>query len=380
VNLRDVAALTLGAALAFCGTAVARAEDAPALLPLPVTPTAVTRHSVTLANDRRLAYTVTAGRIVLDDKLGQPAAAIFSVAYTLDGTVQATRPVAFLWNGGPGSSSLWLHMGSFAPVRVATNDIGTIVAPSRLVPNESTLQLEPFLQEVREYARGPYATALLRGDSLDEATRKTMVEQLHRYIGLDENYIERADLRIEPTRFEKELLRGRQLTGRLDGRFLGYDLDRNSDAPAYDPTHESGIAAAFVSEFNRYVRDDLHFRTDDRYLPFNYGEIAPAWNFQRDATDVGFAQVFLPNVLPDLAQALTRNPALRVFSANGYFDLATPFFGTEEDLGHLGLDPALRSHISYGYYRSGHMIYLESASRRALRADIETFIRNATRK
>ena len=79
--------------------------------------------------------------------------------------------------------------------------------------------------------------------------------------------------------------------------------------------------------------------------------------------DVGLGAVQLPNVLPDLAQALTRNPALRVFSANGYFDLATPYFGTEKDLHHLGLDPALRSHITYGFYSAGHMIYLEPASR-----------------
>jgi carboxypeptidase C (cathepsin A) len=113
-------------------------------------------------------------------------------------------------------------------------------------------------------------------------------------------------------------------------------------------------------------------------LPFNYSEVGNAWKMTRDASDVGLGNVSLPNVLPDLAQALTRNPSLRVFSANGYYDLATPFFGTEIALHHLGIDPALRSHISYGYYPSGHMIYLEPASRRKLRADIEAFIRSAT--
>jgi carboxypeptidase C (cathepsin A) len=499
------------AALLFALTCItgARADDPP--LPLPPTATSVTHHVVSLAN-ATLRYTVTAGRIVLVDKRGEPAASMFSVAYTCDGFAHAQRPVAFLWNGGPGSSSLWLHMGSFGPLRVATNDTGTVVPPGRLVPNDGTLldttdlvfidapgtgfsrigakgtkeqfygvdqdaraftqfierwltqndrwgspkfligesygttraanvvdrlqsdgvgingvvlvssalnltaldpalpgdemsnisflpteaavawyhnalpgtrpaQLEPFLAQVRDFARGPYATALLRGDALDEATRRDMVAQLHRFTGLDEAYIDRADLRIDPTRFEKELLRDRrELTGRLDGRFTGYDLDRNSDSPAYDPTLDAGIADAFVGEFNRYIRDDLHFVTDDRYLPTNYPEIGPAWNLTRDATDVGLPQVSLPNVLPDLAQALTRNPALRVFSANGYFDLATPFFGTEKDLHHLELDPALRSHITFGYYPSGHMIYLEPASRRALRTDIEAFMRSALPK
>jgi carboxypeptidase C (cathepsin A) len=488
----------------------ARADDA---VPLPRASTAVTHHTLNLANKPLLRYTAVASRATLDDKLGQPAASVFSVAYLLEGAAPATRPVTFLWNGGPGSSSLWLHMGAFGPLRVATNGTGAIVPPAQLVPNaDGTLldatdlvfvdapgtgfsrvggkgkkddfygvdqdaraftafierwltqhdrwgspkfligesygttraanvvdrlqtdgvgvngvvlissalnlaaldpalpgdemsnvsflpteaavawyhhalpeprppELVPFLAQVRDYARGPYAAALQLGDTLDEATRRAVIAQLHRYTGLDEAYIDRADLRIDPTRFEKELLRGRrQLTGRLDGRFIGYDLDRNSDSPAYDPTLDAGIADAFVSEFNRYIRDDLHFRTDDRYLPFNYAEIGPAWKLMRDASDVGFPQIFLPNVLPDLAQALTRNPALRVFSANGYYDLATPFFGTEKDLHHLGLDPALRSHITYGFYESGHMIYLEPASRRALRDDIETFIRRATAK
>ncbi len=481
------------------------ADDAPAL---PVTPPGITHHSVEL-NGLRLRYTAVAERTTLLNKAAEPAASVFSVAYLLDGAAQARRPVAFLWNGGPGSSSLWLHMGSFGPLRVATNGTGTIVPPARLVPNDGTLldatdlvfidapgtgysrigakgkkeefygvdqdaraftqfierwltahdrwgspkfligesygttraanvvdrlqidgvgvngvvlvssalnlaaldpalpgdeltnvsflpteaavawyhdalpaprppRLAAFLDEVRAYARGAYASALLRGDELDAAARRDVVAQLHRYTGLDEAYIDRADLRIDPTRFEKELLRGRrQLTGRLDGRFTGYDLDRNADSPAYDPTLDAGIADAFVSEFNRYVRDDLHFRSDDRYLPFNYREVGPAWNLTRDATDVGLSSVTLPNVLPDLAQALTRNPALRVFSANGYYDLATPFFGTEKDLHHLGIDPALRSHVAFGYYESGHMIYLENAARRALRGDLEAFIRDA---
>lgn len=496
----------LAASLVLTVADGASADDAP---PLPSTAAAVTHHTIGIANTL-LHYTATAGPTVLLDKAGQPAASVFAVAYALDGAAPATRPVAFVWNGGPGSSSLWLHMGSFAPVRVATNDTGTIVPPSHLVPNDGTLlgttdlvfidapgtgfsriggkgkkdqfygvdqdaraftqfierwltehdrwgspkfligesygttraanvvnrlqtdgvgingvvlissalnlaALDPalpgdemsnvsylpteaavawyhhalpgpqppalpaFLAQVRDFARGAYATALLRGDTLDDATRREIVAQLHRYTGLDEAYIDRADLRIDPNRFEKELLRGRrQLTGRLDGRFVGYDLDRNSDSPAYDPTLDAGIADAFVSEFNRYVRDDLHFRSSERYLAFNYAEIGPAWNVTRDAADVGLSQVQLPNVLPDLAQALTRNPALRVFSANGYYDLATPFFGTEKDLHHLSLDPALRAHVTYGYYESGHMIYLEPRSRRALRADIETFMRAAT--
>ncbi len=506
--VRTIAPLIAGVLLAVLPAFAAIDEPAPSL---PQIPTAVTHHQIRTPDGSVLRYTATAGYTTLVNNLGEPAAKMFSVAYERDGLPHAARPVAFVWNGGPGSSSLWLHMGSFAPVHVETNDTGVVVPPARLVPNDGTLlgvtdlvfidapgtgysrvgdkgkpadfygvdqdaraftrfierwltehdrwgspkfligesygttraanvvdrlqldgvgvngvvlvssaldyevldpalpgdemsnvgflpteaavawyhdalpaprpaALAPFLDDVRAYARGPYATALLRGDTLDAATRHAVTAQLHRFTGLDEAYIERADLRIDPTRFEKELLRGRrEVTGRLDGRFSGYDVDRNSDSPSYDPTLDASIGAAFVSEFNRYVRDDLHFRSDERYLPFNYGEISPHWNFTRDAADVGLPGASLPNVLPDLAQALTHDPALRVFSANGYYDLATPFFGTEQALHDLRLDPALQSHISFGFYESGHMIYLEPASRRKLRADLETFIRASMR-
>ncbi|MEA2665642.1 MAG: hypothetical protein QOI11_2586, partial [Candidatus Eremiobacteraeota bacterium] len=490
-------------ALALGFASPARADDPPP--PLPAAADAVTHHAVTVGG-RTLRYTVRAGRTTLRDAKDEPAASLFSVDYTLDGAPKATRPVAFLWNGGPGSSTLWLHMGSFAPLVVRTNDTGVATVPAALVPNDGTLlgttdlvfvdapgtglsriggkgkpadfygvdqdaraftqfverwlsaharwgsprflvgesygttraadvvnrlqaagvgvsgvvlissvldnntldpaplgedlshvkylpteaavawyhdalpsprsaQLEPFLAEVRRFAAGPYASALLQGANLEPAARREIVAQLHRYLGLDEAYVERADLRIDPTRFEKELLRGRgRLTGRLDGRFIGYDVDRTSDSPAYDPTLDSSIQSAFVGAFNRYLRDDLNYRTDLRYLPFNYGEIGNAWNYKRDASDVGIP-VLVPDVIPDLAQALTRNPALRVFAANGYFDLATPFFGTELDLAHLGIDPALRAHVSYGYYRSGHMIYLEPNARRQLGNDIASWMR-----
>ncbi len=59
---------------------------------------------------------------------------------------------------------------------------------------------------------------------------------------------------------------------------MGYDVDRNSDSPAYDPVLDASIQAAFVSAFNRYVREDLGYREDLRYLPFAAGDLYNAWN------------------------------------------------------------------------------------------------------
>jgi carboxypeptidase C (cathepsin A) len=78
-------------------------------------------------------------------------------------------------------------------------------------------------------------------------------------------------------------------------------------------------------------------------------------------------------VAGDLADAMRKNPHLRVFSANGLFDLATPFFITEFDLSHMALDPKLRGNVQFGYYPSGHMIYLNVDALKQLKADLARF-------
>ncbi len=88
----------------------------------------VTEHRGTF-NGQALRYTATAGETYLRDKNGKPQASIFSFAYTRDDAA-AGRPVTFVWNGGPGSASLWLHMGTFGPKRVVVpSDAGHPGAP-----------------------------------------------------------------------------------------------------------------------------------------------------------------------------------------------------------------------------------------------------------
>lgn len=81
--------------------------------------TFVSQHSGRF-NGVKIDYTVTAGETYLRDKEGEPKAAIFTFAYTQkDVADSTTRPVTFIWNGGPGSASLWLHMGSLGPKRIS---------------------------------------------------------------------------------------------------------------------------------------------------------------------------------------------------------------------------------------------------------------------
>ena len=87
----------------------------------PVDEQAVATHHVAQTQAGAIKYTATAGTLTIRDDDAKPIASVFYVAYTADGVKDyAHRPVTFFYNGGPGSSTLWLHMGSFAPERVQT--------------------------------------------------------------------------------------------------------------------------------------------------------------------------------------------------------------------------------------------------------------------
>jgi len=230
--------------------------------------------------------------------------------------------------------------------------------------------LPAFLRQVRQFALGDYARALDQGDKLSSADTQAIAQKLHDYSGLPVQYILDAKLRITPDRFEKELLRGEQrTTGRLDARFLGIDYDAAGETPEYDASG-SAIGPAYTAAFHWYLINDLKYKTDLDYKVENFREVNLHWdNGQR----IDGQKFPLMDVEENLRQAMTENPHLKVFSANGYFDFATPFFETEYDLDHMGLDPSLKKNIRYGYYQSGHMIYLHVPALAKYKADLAKF-------
>ncbi|MFJ1214551.1 S10 family peptidase [Burkholderia pyrrocinia] len=101
---------------------------------------AITHHTI-LIGGKRIAYTATAGHLVtVDPSSSQPAAKIFYVAFTADGATEETRPVTFFYNGGPGSSSVFVLLGSFAPKRIKTSMPGfTPPAPYQMEDNPDSM-------------------------------------------------------------------------------------------------------------------------------------------------------------------------------------------------------------------------------------------------
>ena len=476
--------------------------------PIPPEKSSVTHHELAIGG-KTLKYTATAGTLLIRDTDDKPYGSMFYVAYALDGTEPGTRPVSFLYNGGPGSATIWLHMGSFSPVRVSTDSPNpTSGPPFKLVPNQYSLldktdlvfvdapltglsravgkglpkdligtdpdlrafiiryltvnqrwnspkfligesygttrsaaladmlgndgvqlngvvlissilnyniraggydfiyianlpsyaaaawyfdkvpnkpaNVADWVQQARVFAATTYASALFKGDNLPTEELNNVAENVSHFTGLSVDYIKEANLRISPTRFRKEVLRtDRRTLGRYDMRFEGEDVDAAGEAPGYDAS-DTGISGAFVGAFHEYLETELKYQTTDAYRPTAYDIVSEGWDFKHRPTSAApgggagpGAVQSQPYVAADLASAIRKNPHLHVFSANGYFDLATPFFATEYDISHMYLEPELRGNIQFGYYPSGHMIYLNVDALHQLKDDLAAFIDKA---
>jgi carboxypeptidase C (cathepsin A) len=470
-----------------------------------------TEHVVTVEGEE-IRYTATAGTMVLKEEAEKegkaegekPRATLFYVAYARqDGSDPASRPLTFSFNGGPGSSSVWLHMGVLGPRRVQmADDIGNLPRPpfhlvdneyslldktdlvfidpvttgfSRPLPGEEAKQYHGFekdihsvgdfirlyttragrwlspkflagesygttraaglsgylqerhglylngimlissvldfqtllfqpgndlpymlflptyaatahyhrqlpdalqglpladlLDEVRAFALGDYAAALLQGQALPAEEEAQIARRVASYTGVSEDFVLRHNLRVPIFRFTKELLRAQGLTvGRLDSRFTGADRDRGGEHFEFDPSY-AVIQGPYTATFNDYVRRELNFEIDmayeiltDRVHPWSYETFQNAYVY----------------VAETLRKAMNINPYLQVFVANGYYDLATPFLATEYTFNHLMLPPERREAVSMAYYEAGHMMYQQQPSLGQLKADLAGFIDGAS--
>lgn len=497
-------------ALAAVVLALACAAPAFAQSPPPAAgsyPDSVTAHTIVI-DGKTIPYTAHAGTIAIDNDAEQPVSHVFYTAFTADGASPIARPVTFVYNGGPGSSTMWLRMGSFGPVRVvAANGAPTGPPPYRIVDNASSLldktdlvfidmpdsgfgrtvagkerdffgvdqdaaafgqfitrylsmnnrwnspkfifgesygttrsavlsnyllnhgvflngivllssilnfaldytngdpiaggdwayvtylpteaatawyhnkvrnrpsDLPSFLNDVKQFALGEYLHALYAGDKLGAAERSDVARKLSGYLGLSEQYVRDANLRVSYDRFQRELLRSQGIVvGRLDGRYSTYDLDRSAmNGPDWDPT-DSSIDGPYTTAINQYLRTDLKYNPPITYRTNIYGIIytgEKSWDFAHNGQ-------YPLNVAGDLANVMTQNPKLKVFSAAGYYDFATPFFGTDYTLRHLNINPGLQTNIAYGYYESGHMVYLSDSALVQFKADLARWYDSAT--
>jgi carboxypeptidase C (cathepsin A) len=234
--------------------------------------------------------------------------------------------------------------------------------------SDLTADKENTLQEVRDWVLNKYIVYLSKGQSASKDEHNEITKKLSKYTGLSKNFIVSANNRIDISRFTKELLRvERKTVGRLDGRFTGFDRDAAGENFEYDPSYEKVIYGPFTATLHHHIKENLGFKSDlpykiltDNVIPWNYGD----------------AREGSPSVSESLRKAMTKNRFLKVYIANGWYDLATPFFASEYTINHLSLEPGLQKNISMKYYRSGHMVYIKKSSLMQFTKDVDTFYSN----
>jgi carboxypeptidase C (cathepsin A) len=178
--------------------------------------------------------------------------------------------------------------------------------------------------------------------------------------------VKRYRLRIEILRFCKALRRDEGLTiGRLDSRYTGHGRFDEGDTMESDPSGDA-ISGQYSALLNAYLRSDLGYETDLPYEVLSY-KVFEAWDYE----DFKAAHV---DVSERLRSTLVRNTHMRVFVANGYYDLATPHFATEYTVNHMGLKPETRQRIDMAYYEAGHMMYVHLPSLAKLAGDLRGFL------
>lgn len=229
--------------------------------------------------------------------------------------------------------------------------------------------LEQFLDEVRDFTVETYMPALFRGSTLSDERRAEIAERLASYLGLDVAYVLRSNLRVNSTRFVKELLREEGLAiGRLDGRYTADEIDDIAERPSFD-AGSAAIGPAYATALRGHLRDQLQVDLD---RPYNVSEPDVGRNWVWDRTLAQGGEPRYVNTAPDLAQAMSYNPMLRVLVASGYYDYATPFFDAEYTLHRHGID---MSRVTMTYYEAGHMMYVHQPSLEAVARDLRAFLR-----
>jgi carboxypeptidase C (cathepsin A) len=472
---------------------------------VPEAKTWVTGHSARIGG-KTIEYTVTAGTMQMKNAEGEPHALMGFTAYTRKGGDARTRPIMFAYNGGPGSASLWLHMGVLGPQRALVEDTGQgSKGPFRRVENAYSIidetdlvmidpvgtgfakpigegkgedfwgvdqdirsvsefivqyvtengrwaspkyilgesyggirsggvayyllnnhmmalngvilvspfmdwgagfagigldlphamfiptfaatalyhgaldyepeSLESFMAEVRDFSLNEYAPALLAGARLAPGDRRNVLAKLEKYTGLSQDYWDRANLRINEGRFNKELLREKGITtGRVDSRFAGNMINKVGENMTYDPML-SAIGPGYLAAFMDYYRNDLEVDDVGNYTVF--GNLVMQWDWGHAQPDLGGFKNPAPNTAIDLAYTMQQNPEMKVLVQQGYYDLATPHLATEHFIDHLDIPDELRENVVLEMYEAGHMMYIHEPSLVKFKEDLARFIRDS---
>ncbi|TAN08922.1 MAG: peptidase S1 [Burkholderiaceae bacterium] len=249
-------------------------------------------------------------------------------------------------------------------------------------------QLPAFMTKARAFALGDFMAALGAFPKVPAATLGT----LSQYTGIAQQTLMAWNLQIAAgdsqghTLFLVGLLQDRGLAiGAYDGRVTGVDTGIaahiSPNSGGNDPTM-TAVSGVYTTMWNVYLNDELKFTSDSAFTDLN-DQAFEHWDFhhtdptgaQKGIDDQGNVVLYTAG---DLAATMSLNVDLKVLSANGYYDFVTPFFQTVLDLQTMPVaDAAVRANLATTFYPSGHMVYLDGASRTKLKADVAAMMDKA---
>ncbi|MGH8278396.1 MAG: S10 family peptidase [Gammaproteobacteria bacterium] len=246
--------------------------------------------------------------------------------------------------------------------------------------------LPAFVQQVEHYAGTTYARALFEGADLSASDKQSVAAQLSQYTGLSESLWLKANLRVSLSVFRRNLLDNDMMTGRYDERFTTYELQPLMPFPESMGPTSSAFSGGLTATMNRYLSQDLNYHSDRPYVQSSFVAFRDwNWSYQPKMLggDMGFGSRTTccgTNVAPALARAMSNDPAMQLMMNNGYYDTATPFFGTVYSINHMGLPAPLRQNIHWFYYPVGHMLYLNLKVLPEVDGNMDKFIESASAK
>ncbi|MAJ51524.1 MAG: carboxypeptidase [Flammeovirgaceae bacterium] len=233
--------------------------------------------------------------------------------------------------------------------------------------------LEKFIDEIRDFTENNYAPALYKGDRISSEQKNTIADQLSKYTGMSKDYWLKSNLRVTGSEYFAEALRSKGLViGRLDSRYTGINQNLISQFGSHDP-QSAAISPAYITGFLDYFHNTLGVRKDLQYTVTAGRREGFEWDWHHKGNKRWNTQAAI-NTAPNMARALSRDPNMKVLILNGYYDIATVFYGVEYTIDHLGLTPEIRDHIIMKYYEAGHMMYTHRPSLIKFKEDVGSFI------
>lgn len=497
-SMKPALFLFLLSSLSFAQVEADSKKDAPKETPAAKEPSIkepVVKENAVTIDGKRISYRVSTGKLQLKKDDGTPKASIFHVSYERsDVKDPSTRPVVFCFNGGPGSSAVWLHLGGIGPRRIELPGNGTIapVPPVKVIENEfsildvadlvfidpvttgysraekdtkdkefhgvdediesvgdfirrwitehdrwnspkyllgesyggvraaglsdhlqsrygmplngvvmlSTLldfrtiravqgddlsfsvylpsytatahhhqkitgDRDQLIEQSSNFAFGEYAAALLKGDTLDEASTQAIAEKLSSLTGISAKIWVDHQLRIRPSEFRVELLRNeRKILGRFDARVAWDSGEITASYADQDPSYALAYGA-FSTGMLSYLGKDLGWKEEQPYEILT-SKVQP-WKWGSDNEVL--------NLSDKLVEAIRDNPHLKVLVMCGRTDLATPPAGMAYSVRQmLDLPAPQRSNFTFTYYDGGHMFYLNPPDLAKSRKDLIQFL------